>query len=66
MSNPTDQDPAEPVEPDEGHSVKPEWKFKQQLPIQERMADVIRKAKAAAEAQLVLERKRLRKMQYGS
>lgn len=45
---------------------RPEWKFRKNLPIQERMADVIRKTIAASQEQLKLERKRLRKMQYGS
>lgn len=45
--------------------MKPEWKFRQRLPIQDRMADVIHKTLDATRKQLELERKKLRKMQYG-
>jgi hypothetical protein len=45
--------------------VKPEWKFRKNLPIQERMAEVIRLTIKASQQQLAAERKKLRKMQYG-
>jgi len=46
--------------------VKPEWKFRKNLPIQERMAEVIRLTIEASRKQIEAERKKLRKMQYGS
>ena len=50
----------------DGEPVKPEWKFRKNLPIQERMAEVIRLTIEASRKQIEAERKKLRKMQYGS
>ena len=47
-------------------NVTPKWKFQKNLPIQGRMADVIRQTIEATKKQIEAERKKLRKMQYGS
>ena len=45
---------------------KAEWKFKQRFPIQDRMIEVVQLTKKAAEQELEVLRKKLRKMQLGS
>ena len=52
----------------EHETVKPkgEWKYKQRFPIQDRMIEVIQLTKKAAESELEVLRKKLRKMQLGS
>jgi hypothetical protein len=46
--------------------VKPEWKHRTRFPIQDRMAEVIRLTIKATQSQIEVERKKLRKLQYGS
>jgi hypothetical protein len=53
-------------EQEQQEEVSPEWKFRRQLPIQERMAEVVRLTIKATRSQIEAERKRLRKLQYGS
>lgn len=50
----------------DGDAVKPEWKHRTRFPIQDRMSEVIRLTIKATQSQIELERKRLRKLQYGS
>lgn len=45
---------------------KGEWKHKTRFPIQDRMIEVIKLTKTAAEQELEVLRKKLRKMQLGS
>lgn len=44
----------------------PEWEYKERLPIHDRMLEVVKLTKEAAEAELAATRKKLRKLQYGS
>jgi hypothetical protein len=44
----------------------PEWTYKTRLPIQDRMAEVVKLTKQAAESELAVLRRKLKKMQYGS
>lgn len=44
----------------------PKWEHKTQLGIQTRMIEVIKLSREAAEAELAIARRKLRKMQYGS
>jgi hypothetical protein len=48
--------------------VKPQaqWVYKERLPIQDRMKEVVQLTIKAAESELVAARKKLRRMQYGS
>lgn len=46
--------------------MKPEWKYKERFPIQDRMIEVVKLAREAAEKELAAARRKLRKMQYGS
>lgn len=45
---------------------KGEWKHKTRFPIQDRMIEVVQLTKKAAEQELEVLRKKLRKMQLGS
>ena len=42
------------------------WRFVNRLPIQDHMADLVRKTKVVAEMELKTCRRKLRKLQYGS
>lgn len=44
----------------------PQWTYKDRLPIQDRMIEVVNLSRQAAEAELAGLRKKLRKLQYGS
>lgn len=44
----------------------PEWAYKTKLPIQDRMVEVVKLSKHAAEQELAAVRRKLRKIQYGS
>lgn len=46
--------------------MKPQWEYKQRFAIQDRMVEVVKLSKEAAEAELTGLRKKLRKLQYGS
>ena len=48
------------------HHVKPSWRFANQLGIQRRTAEILRLAIKATGQQLEAERKRLKKLTYGS
>lgn len=43
-----------------------EWQYKNRFPIQDRMVEVAKLSRQAAEAELAGLRKKLRKLQYGS
>lgn len=45
---------------------KPEWVYRDQLPIHTRMSEIIRLTIKATEQQLKADRRKLRKLQYGS
>lgn len=53
---------------EDGSQVKTEatWEFKERLPIQDRMVEVISLTRKVAEQELNLLRRKLRKMQLGS
>ena len=45
---------------------QPEWVYRRQLPIHNRMAEIIKLTIQATEQQLKADRRKLRKLQYGS
>lgn len=45
---------------------EPEWVYRNQLPIYDRMGEIIRLTIKATEQQLKADRRKLRKLQYGS
>ena len=45
---------------------KPEWKFVNRMPIYDKISDFIRLSIKTAEQQLKADRRKLRKLQYGS
>ncbi len=59
-----DQKPDQNEAPKDG--PKHEWVYKDRLPIQGRMTEVVKLAKQAAETELAGLRRKLKKMQYGS
>jgi len=46
--------------------VKAQWEYKNRLGIHDRMTDVVKLTLKAAQAELEVARKKLKKMQYGS
>ncbi len=44
----------------------PQWQFKERLPIQDKMIEVVKLTREAYEQELASLRKKLRKIQYGS
>lgn len=58
MNQDDDEAPAE-VKP-------PEWQYRNRFPIQDRMIEVAKLSRQAAEAELAGLRKKLRKLQFGS
>jgi hypothetical protein len=46
--------------------VKPEWKFVNRLPIQDRTVEVLRLTAKAMEQQIKIEQKKLARLKYGT
>lgn len=65
MAEPTEDSAESTDQTADDEPVKPEWKFRDRLPIQDRMAEVIRLTIKATQDQIEVERKKLRKLQYG-
>lgn len=45
---------------------EPEWKYRKRFPIHDRMSEIIKLTIKATEQQLAADRRKLRKLQYGS
>jgi len=50
----------------EADEKSPAWQYRDRFPIQDKMVEVAKLSRQAAEAELVSLRKKLRKLQYGS
>lgn len=53
-------------DPKESDKPSHEWSYRQRFPLQDRMLEVVKLSKEAAEAELAAARVKLRKLMYGS